>query len=121
MTPEELTEIGYVLVTASEQDADTNWKGICAKLLDHIRQLECVATMNNVESPSRQVETLVSPQPHCECQKCNPDLYGMKMFICPRCGNKRCPHATDHELACTNSNEIGQKGSEYEFQGRLSG
>ena len=39
---------------------------------------------------------------------------GTRMVVCPICGNKRCPHATDHELECTNSNEPGQKGSAYE-------
>lgn len=37
-----------------------------------------------------------------------------KMILCPICGNKRCPKATDHNLECTNSNESGQKGSIYE-------
>lgn len=36
------------------------------------------------------------------------------MFLCPTCGNKRCPKASDHRLACTDSNEPGQKGSIYE-------
>lgn len=35
------------------------------------------------------------------------------MRLCPECGNKRCPKASDHELACTNSNEPGQPGSVY--------
>jgi hypothetical protein len=35
------------------------------------------------------------------------------MIVCPDCGNKRCPHATDHSQACTNSNEPGQPGSRY--------
>lgn len=35
-------------------------------------------------------------------------------YACELCGNKRCPHHTDHRLACTNSNEPGQKGSVYE-------
>ena len=35
-------------------------------------------------------------------------------IICPDCGNKRCPKATDHRLECTGSNEPGQKGSRYE-------
>jgi len=39
---------------------------------------------------------------------------GMRMFLCPTCGNKRCPKATDHRLACTGNNEPGQKGSLYE-------
>ena len=33
--------------------------------------------------------------------------------LCMDCGNKRCPKATDHRLACTGSNEPGQPGSEY--------
>jgi hypothetical protein len=37
-----------------------------------------------------------------------------RFIVCTICGNKRCPHATDHELPCTNSNEPGQKGSRYE-------
>jgi hypothetical protein len=36
------------------------------------------------------------------------------MILCPKCGNKRCPHSTDHNLECTNSNEPGQPGSRYE-------
>lgn len=41
-------------------------------------------------------------------------LTGMMMVVCETCGNKRCPHATDCALACTNSNEPGQKGSVWE-------
>jgi DNA-directed RNA polymerase subunit RPC12/RpoP len=37
-----------------------------------------------------------------------------RMIVCPACGNKRCPRATDHRLACTGSNEPGQKGIRYE-------
>lgn len=32
-------------------------------------------------------------------------------YACEICGNKRCPHHSDHTLACTNSNEPGQPGS----------
>jgi hypothetical protein len=32
-------------------------------------------------------------------------------YSCEVCGNKRCPHHTDHRLACTGSNETGQPGS----------
>lgn len=34
-------------------------------------------------------------------------------YGCHICGNKRCPHHSDHTLACTNSNEPGQQGSFY--------
>lgn len=37
----------------------------------------------------------------------------MRMIICPECGNKRCPKASDHRLKCTGSNEPGQEGSVY--------
>lgn len=36
------------------------------------------------------------------------------MVLCPTCGNKRCPHASDHRLSCTNSNTPGQPGSVYQ-------
>jgi glycerol-3-phosphate cytidylyltransferase len=58
----------------------------------------------------------------CRCYKCleqqiDPNTLlplTMNTFIvCPDCGNKRCPRATDHTLACTNSNEPGQQGSRY--------
>jgi hypothetical protein len=39
---------------------------------------------------------------------------GLRMVVCETCGNKRCPHATDCALACTDSNEVGQKGSHWE-------
>ena len=57
----------------------------------------------------------------CYCYNCNVgrvDDSGLpyvltRMIVCPTCGNKRCPHSTDHNLACTNSNEPGQPGSRY--------
>lgn len=64
--------------------------------------------------------------PHCGCAKCldrrEPlvELFGhfipashTRMVVCQICGNKRCPHAADHNNACTNSNEPGQPGSNY--------
>jgi hypothetical protein len=41
-----------------------------------------------------------------------PKTTGM-MVLCPICGNKRCPRATNHANRCTNSNEPGQEGSRY--------
>ena len=58
----------------------------------------------------------------CYCYNCNKDRmdetgrvpYVMtRMIVCPECGNKRCPHSTDHNLACTGSNDPGQPGSRY--------
>jgi len=37
------------------------------------------------------------------------------MYLCDECGNKRCPHATDHTEPCTGSNELNQPGSRYQY------
>ncbi|MNE20680.1 hypothetical protein D3C81_240100 [compost metagenome] len=63
----------------------------------------------------------------CECHRCIDEhrlgtegplgwlpLSSTKMILCPVCGCKRCPHASDHDLACTGSNEVGQPGSIYQ-------
>jgi len=57
----------------------------------------------------------------CGCYNCmskikdewNIPLTSYTFIVCPDCGNKRCPKATDHNLACTNSNELDQPGSRY--------
>jgi hypothetical protein len=53
----------------------------------------------------------------CWCHTCRPIDYrdpdSVYMRLCPNCGNKRCPRATNHEYACTNSNEPNQPGSKY--------
>lgn len=54
------------------------------------------------------------PAAQCGCHACRPlRLDDMRMILCPVCGNKRCPKATDHRNACTGSNEPGQPGSNY--------
>ena len=54
----------------------------------------------------------------CWCTTCRPpdpaDPSSMRLALCPSCGNKRCPRAHNHTLACTNSNAPGQPGSSWE-------
>jgi hypothetical protein len=40
-------------------------------------------------------------------------ITSQRMILCPECGNKRCPKASNHRYQCTGSNEIGQIGSIY--------
>lgn len=51
-------------------------------------------------------------KPNCQCAKCKPmtinDLSSIRMILCEHCGNKRCPHAEDHDLLCMGSNVPGQ-------------
>ena len=58
----------------------------------------------------------------CNCRRClrerderidGLEIEMCRMILCPICGNKRCPHATDHRNPCTGSNEPGQDGSSY--------
>ena len=53
----------------------------------------------------------------CWCHTCCEKETGYQhifvMVLCPDCGAKRCPKATNHMLECTNSNEPGQEGSIY--------
>jgi len=56
----------------------------------------------------------VAQQRACWCSTCRRVLFGdMRMVLCPECGNKRCPRATDHSTACSGSNALGQPGSAY--------
>lgn len=58
--------------------------------------------------------TVYTPKPgECICWKCLGNKNVCMMVLCSTCGNKRCPKASDHELACTGSNESGQEGSIY--------
>jgi len=80
-----------------------------AKLLD-----DAVYALVNQAARLAAAE-IVSAQPAapaCECAACKPNtIEAQRMILCSICGNKRCPHATDHRHACTNSNEYGQPGS----------
>jgi hypothetical protein len=60
------------------------------------------------------------PEPECWCHKCHGNRPPMHMILCPTCGNKRCPKASDHDLACTDSNLPGQPGSVYPMPPHLA-
>jgi hypothetical protein len=55
-----------------------------------------------------------NPAPKSELLFGRVDARMARMFLCEKCGNKRCPHAADHNLPCTGSNASGQRGSLYE-------
>ena len=50
------------------------------------------------------------------CFKASGAMYMTQMIVCPNCGNKRCPKASDHDLECTGSNDPGQPGSVFANQ-----
>jgi hypothetical protein len=84
--------------------------------------MEAVDSMNVlVESLRRSVAKAEKQEPvACWCHKCNEGrkVNGLpfsmtRMILCPDCGNKRCPKASNHTFQCTNSNEPNQAGSVY--------
>ena len=69
--------------------------------------------LNEAENPQLNIGAVSGSLP-CGCLKCYPNVFpNMRFNVCPICGNKRCPHATDHNYKCTNSNDVGQTGSVY--------
>ena len=75
------------------------------------------ALMNMAARSAWECATLMERERiKCWCETCRPITLGedMRMVLCPTCGSKRCPRATDHRNACTGSNEPGQPGSSYE-------
>ena len=55
----------------------------------------------------------MSDEGKCSCRKCiktnDRSIFGLAVFVvCQKCGNKRCPKADDHNMKCTNSNELNQ-------------
>lgn len=65
--------------------------------------------------PYRERAPALSPSQlrPCSCGNCTGFSLTATMILCPACGNKRCPRASDHRFACTGSNESGQFGSIY--------
>ena len=79
------------------------------RALTHEKQEAALGLMHENE-----VELGLDDETMCGCETCQPHTgLRTRMILCATCGNKRCPHATDHRLACTNSNEPGQPGSSY--------
>ena len=80
------------------------------------------------EAALRFPVSALGDEPLCGCHRCvdvriaalpsdAPRMHGPNIpgwtYACDICGNKRCPHHTDHRLACTGSNASGQAGSDY--------
>jgi hypothetical protein len=75
---------------------------------------------NHLPCAKHPAEQVAPPpvEPKCWCQRCHPENRGLMrsvMILCPTCGNKRCPRATNHDFQCTHSNEPGQNGSSYGY------
>ena len=94
-------------IKAALEAKDETWEKFCDS--------HCVWTDHHLDCKLAKDEPVA-----CWCHKCNENelVNGIpfamtRMILCPNCGNKRCPKASDHTLQCTNSNEPNQAGSVY--------
>lgn len=102
-----------VIRTVEDRDLVERIKRIKRKLAE---AAEDVRVEEGVTPPSISWEEQFKLAEKADCRRCFREAGGflnVRMFLCPECGNKRCPKATDHRLDCTNSNEPGQEGSDY--------
>lgn len=83
----------------------------CA-ILSEIRQRIAAAPVVSQPLTTEAERTEASAQCWCStCRPVNPMVDAdNRMVVCPDCGNKRCPRASDHIYRCSGSNEPGQVG-----------
>ena len=98
----------------------TYWKRQCNLLQSSLTNLQ--SSLYHANEQIKYLEShLVTTEDGCgNCHAClvnvmenNLPITFQRMILCPECGNKRCPKASNHRYQCTGSNEIGQKGSIY--------
>ena len=79
--------------------------------------------MWNLSASTQQIMDTHPVKEQDGCGNCHACLVGVtehglpitfqRMILCPDCGNKRCPKASNHRYQCTESNEPNQRGSIY--------
>ena len=87
-------------------------EGIVAR--PHEEVMRRLVTPWEVSPAHRQMPNSLAPT-ECPCASCLTEagVSAWWMIVCDECGNKRCPHGTDHRHDCTGSNEAGQAGSRH--------
>jgi hypothetical protein len=108
-------------IEAAEKQEPVAWmrpsgEGYDSAFRDHSTVIACTGNPWTGFVPLYLHPTTVPAQPaECWCTTCRPiTMSDMRFVVCPDCGNKRCPRAHNHALACTSSNEPGQAGSTWE-------
>jgi hypothetical protein len=86
--------------------------------LDYEPVWDNLPSNKDVEEAMRamRMKRLQEPVNHYCCHACftaSGSILLDRMILCPQCGNKRCPKASNHRLDCTSSNDPGQPGSVY--------
>lgn len=100
------------------KDTKTDWSGLhnWQRLIIRKQVTGCTTTQSSLPVAIRKGPDMPTVQdgnspvtPDCWCRICRPvTMSDMRFVVCPECGNKRCPHANDHNNACTGSNEPGR-------------
>lgn len=74
------------------------------------------ALLNGSKTQTRRVVKPRNGQYIPPSKKADINGWNQMLRLCPECDNKRCPKASDHQLACTGSNDSGQPGSVFANQ-----
>jgi hypothetical protein len=101
-------------LTSEEQVRLASLDAMLAKVLPAPQRMPAhvIEAMN--EARAMLAERDDKPVPGCSCYTCDGSpAIRSRMYLCAICGNKRCPHATDHRLDCSGSNAPGQEGLYY--------
>jgi hypothetical protein len=85
----------------------------------HCPKCYCSFSFNPPAAAPQASADTRQPERECFCHRCVEERERdipltqrpLRMIVCEHCGNKRCPHASDHRHACTGSNEPDQPGS----------
>ncbi len=106
------------MTTRHDPPVPTLWNlatlGRCERYARRTGDFEEAASLNHDVCWIERAHSSAEPSNRCVCRRCVTILSGCIFCVCSECGNKRCPKATDHDNACTGSNEPGQLGSVYE-------
>jgi hypothetical protein len=111
--------LGKDLIGHETRDVHGNVMRQVANLQDQIVRKQLIdagwTPPGAVAAQAPEEETMGATGKSCWCTTCRPiTLEDMRFVVCPTCGNKRCPKANNHSLACSGSNATGQPGSSWE-------
>jgi len=100
----------FTRLQAENQDLTRSNIKLAGDLLELQQKVEALKNHPAYAKTFGETETIEETL-KCGCRACNPTA--LWMVACDICGNKRCPHGTNHEHECSGSNEPGQEGSVY--------
>lgn len=103
-----------VVIDTLQKQRDILWKMTKSNMNADMFNIMDEIRLEQIDQLEKAITLWKDNKTKCYCYNCADTKTRMStMILCPKCGNKRCPKATDHHNECTNSNDVGQEGSRY--------